>query len=277
MKKKVMALCLSLMAVIGIAAASILVSANYSQKDPDSERVETVENEEVSTETEATMPPMFMDGESEYETVSDEQYTYYLDKESTPVYITAKDLMTMPVVTPKSDSFGEAEAARKAEELFDKTFPEAVKVEGREKEIVVREGQTWLVTIRLLEDGYDTGYCASLDFTAEGKLLASTFARGEEERPEILITKEQALQLAKEALIKDCRERYGEKVVLHFEQARDVTCEYRVVAKEGKHYWQIESFIPTENMVYWGNYELYSLIMIDAQTGECLAIATPLK
>ena len=175
------------------------------------------------------------------------------------------------------NSFGKEEAAQKGEALFDQVFAEAVRVEGREKKTLVYDfdGGSWLVDIRLLENGLDTGYCASLSFSAEGKLIISDFVRGEEESVEILISEEAALELAREALLTDCKKLYGDEVVLHFEEARNVGIEYRVF--KGQHFWEIESVVPTENLGFTEKYNLYSLIRIDAQTGECLMIATPLK
>ena len=276
-----------LLIVAGIVAVFVLASANgaynlfSSSVDAEvvegkdsSSGVQTDEDTVISRGFQVASGSVFMNGDKEYETVTDEQYTYYLDENGIPVHIAPKDIITKDITTLKSDSFGKEEAVKKAEALFDQVFPDAVKVKGREKESVVTAGQTWLVTIHLLENGYDTGYAACIDYSLDGQLIGSAFIPGEEERPEILITEEQSFQLAQEALLTYCRKNYGDNTMLHFEETRNISCVYRIA--RGNHFWRIEFGVPIENIGYRNDEVLFSIIKIDSQTGECLEIATSL-
>ena len=147
-----------LLIVAGIVAVFVLASANGAynlfSSSVDAEAVEgkdsssgvqTDEDTVISRGFQVASGSVFMNGDKEYETVTDEQYTYYLDENGIPVHIAPKDIITKDITTLKSDSFGKEEAVKKAEALFDQVFPDAVKVKGREKESVVTAIIPWMV------------------------------------------------------------------------------------------------------------------------------------
>lgn len=220
--------------------------------------------------------PVWDDLDKDYHILEDESYVYYLDQDNFPDYILAKDIQEMELPARTNAAFTKQDAARLGEKLFDQVFAQAVQGQGRKKEVVVDDfdGGAYQVTIRLLEGEWDTGYCASLSYSAKGQLVVSTFIPGKKQEA-ARITQELAIELAKEALIKDCQELYGKEAVIHWDKARDLNCRHR--AFKGEQYWEVESYVPTEHMGPWEGYELYSLIRIDAISGQCMGIATPLK
>lgn len=235
----------------------------------------TAETSDVSSAPEAVGTSAQAKREDIYETSSDGQYTYFLDGDGVPARVSVNDLQTAMLSGETDGTFGREEAARKAEDLFDQVFAEAARVKGRKKETVVEKlDNTWDATVYLLEDGVETGYMASFYFSPGGILISANYNRGAEAGPELFVTKEQAILLAQEALLAECRRIYGEEAVVYFEKAREISCRYQVIQH---HFWSVEFNVPAENTGQYDNSELYAVVRIDSQTGECLAVWMPVE
>ena len=224
-----------------------------------------------------TISPLLFGADEDLVLVEDGTYQYYLNKEGIPEYILAKDPKSLLRYDKELPGIDVQAIKPLAEEWFRDVFPDAVQSPKRSLETVVNDfnGGTYLATVRLLEEGIDTGYTASLSFTADGILLVSTFIKGEDTVTPPELTEDEAFQLAREALEAECRQLYGKDILLDWDQIHSAENTYRVF--KGSHFWEVSFTVPTHHMGPWEGYELYAEIRIDAATGACLSIATPLK
>jgi len=209
----------------------------------------------------------------------DDEYVYWMNAEGKTAYITCMQ-QTFP--EQESGAYTRLDAEADASVWFDKVFMAEEKILGSEKKVESRDfnGGAYLVTINLTCQGIETGNSAAINLSADGKLVSGAFVYGAASLEEIekkeAISEEQALALAKEALVKDCIERYGEEAVVETDKAKDIKETLRLF--KGRRFWEIEMMVPTENIVdFEEHYELFCSIRIEAYTGECLEIATPLK
>ena len=209
----------------------------------------------------------------------DDEYVYWMNADGKVACITSTQ-QTFP--EQDKDAFTRFDAEAAAEEWFDKVFTAEEKTLGSEKRVESQDfdGGAYPVTINLTYQGIDTGNTAAISISVGGKLISGAFIYGADSKEEIdikeAITEEQALALAKEALVKDCAERYGPEAVVKTEEAKDIKETLKLF--KGQRFWEIEMMVPTEHVVdFEEHYELFCSIRIEAYTGECLGIATPLK
>lgn len=207
----------------------------------------------------------------------DDEYEYYLNEKGQPEFILLKDDYVESAPKEERDDFGKKEAQKIAEEWFSRVFYMEVQGENRELESVTADfdGGSYTTTVRLMENGVDTGYSASISVMPDGRMMASTFIAGDSEKKDVKITKEEAILLAREAVLKECRELYGDEVQILWEKAKKETAQYRVF--KGLHFWEVEFLGPVSGFGPWEGFDFFYSARIEASTGKSFQIATNMK
>ena len=209
------------------------------------------------------------------------EYNYWMNESGKIEFITYAD-RTYIFPDRETDGYGQAQAEKDAKKWFDQVFYQEETVFGKETETksYAFNGGFYLTTLTLKYQGLDTGNSASISISADGKLISSAFIYSEKKPEEITkpvgILEDAAEELAINALLEECHELYGEGSILYTDQIREKNTELRIFRDQ--RFWEISFFIPTEHVANEeGIYDLYCEIRIEAETGECLGIATPLK
>jgi predicted small secreted protein len=202
-------------------------------------------------------------------------YEYWINESGRIVRITR---------TEDDANKGGTAAAKSNEELtaiavdwFEKAFCKEIEKFGNEEKI--KTDSDGLFTISLLAKGYDTGNSASLTLSSQGDLMAAAFIYSdldyEDVVKEVEVTEENVVEIAKTALEKDCLDLYGEPLKINWETMSEAEKEYFVF--QGKRCWDVSFTVMCDNIKGFTDFELAAEIRINADTGECMDVATNLK
>ena len=172
------------------------------------------------------------------------------------------------------------EAALSAERLFDKAFGEIEKQFGNTKRVQVAGGETgdYLFTINLLWKGRETGNSASVTVSKHGKITAAAFIYGEKTVEELenmgKLTEEEAICIAKDSIRTYTEEK--EQVLTSDDDYIEVeNVEYRVF--RGTCYYIVKGQVVFAKQQVWWTYDMPFEVHVDADTGECIEVATILE
>ncbi len=214
--------------------------------------------------------------------MSDEgDYIYWYNQNGQLELLTRKDHQTHVFPEEMKQGFGKKEAEESAEEWFKKVYEKEIKELGIERETVVSDfnGGNYLVTINQLHAGKQTGNTASISISAEGEVISAAFVHNtlspEELLKPIMVDENDALERAVKAVDRDLRSTYN-YFISDLDETEVISSSYRVF--RGLRFWEFEINVPVaseKGEVY--EPVIYCYVRIDADTGECIEIASPLK
>ena len=167
-----------------------------------------------------------------------------------------------------------------AEEWFDKAFASAEEQFGSVKDVQVSgaEMNDYVITINLLWNGKETGNSASIVVSKTGKLQAATFVYSELTAEE-LGKAESVSEEDAESIARDNIKVYAENKSIVATSEEDVTeiweTEYRVF--KGTRYYLVRGQVLFSKTQKWGTSDMPFEIKVNADTGECMEIATILE
>ena len=214
--------------------------------------------------------------------ISDEGiYIYWYNQDGLLELLTRKDNQTYTFSDVEQRDFDKQKAAAVAEGWFDKVFEKEELMLGDDKETLVSDfnGGNYLVTINQQYEGNQTGNTASISISADGQVISAAFVHNKLSLDELLkpvsIDEAEALIIASTAVDREIQKLYDESLVKTGE-AEFSSCKYRVF--RGVRFWEIELNLPivSEKDTGIGSY-LFCHVRVNADTGDCIEIATPLK
>lgn len=205
---------------------------------------------------------------------SDGDYKYYENNAGLIVWIERADLKS---------SFEYAESmedcTKEATDWFSKVYQD-LRLERSTLEVRREpfDGGTNLVTIIEVLNGAQTGNQASLAFGKNKILFAAAFLyadKKDDQKSKQVLSKTEAFEYAKAAVLQDARDKYGYKGDLP-EDLYD-TCKGTLRVFNGQEFWEFENVCVWIYHPEWaeredGTYPQYYMVRIDAYTGECLLL-----
>ena len=172
------------------------------------------------------------------------------------------------------------DAVRVADELFDKAFQREEEQFGNRKSVRVSGGEMndYLITVNLLWEGKETGNSASIVVSKAGQVLAAAFVYGEltaDEPDRTAITSEDdAVRLAKDGLNAYIEGKSG--IEASPGDKVDISgVEYRVF--RNVRFYTVKGSVQFIRPQKWGTFDMPFEIRVNADTGECVEIATILE
>lgn len=210
-----------------------------------------------------------------------EEYNYWMNEDGFVEQITAIDYTGFP--DHVREDYDKEKAKTAAEEWFEKVFSDQIKEMGNEMQTVCADftGGDFPVTVEQLYHGFNTGNKASISISGDGRLIAGSFIKSTLKKEEIdvpvKISREEAIELAKQYAEEDCLKLHGKETVLRWNEMHDLKVEFSVW--EGNRYWFVNLYVPVDNSELMGNDEdrddLFLTVKIDANDGTCASIASP--
>jgi len=203
----------------------------------------------------------------------DGQYIFWYNERGKLEMISPKNESDILFFDVMFDEYDKASVASDARKYFDYIFAEEESLLGTNKETVVSDfsGGDYTATINLLYHGRETGNTASLSFTSKGQLISAVFIHSELSIEQLEADLKVDNVYAEEYAKMEFADMIAEKTLFKAPFEIDVKfSRYRVF--RGVRFWEIHLDTQVES-----GYNIYGVVRIDADSGECLEVSSSIQ